>query len=461
MKVFVASQEKAARHRFEYLSLAFVAFGMLLVTSVVGCREPESTEVVRPVRVTVVGDFSALSKGSLPGRAEAATEVNLAFRVGGPLIQRPIRVGQKVEKGDLLAKIDPTDFEVELNSAKGALARAEAELAKMQAGARPEEIEQLKAAVASAKAAYERAQKDYERDSQLVASRTISQQDFDLTKQRVEQTEAELRQAEEALAIGLRGAREEDIAAKKAEILTLSAAVEATENKLKYCELHAPFSGTITAIYVENFETVQPQQPICRLVDIGHIDFVVDVPESALPLVPYAKELRCKFREIPEKVFPATVTEIGIEPSPITRTYPVKLTVDNSDGLVMPGMTGDLYGTVDLPDEVAKQGFVVPESALLGDGDGNSYVWIVDPETETVRKRKVDPRGVATGGIQIVGVQKGEIVVTAGVHVLREGQQVKLPSLESAVQEEDAGAAGKAETVPDESDGEQAGKGDA
>ncbi|RMF91450.1 MAG: efflux RND transporter periplasmic adaptor subunit, partial [Planctomycetota bacterium] len=447
------------RRYVRLLSLSCVVLGLFLGPWIVGCREPESTEVVRPVRAMVVGDFSVLSKGSLPGRAEAATEVNLAFRVGGPLIARPIRVGQKVEKGELLAKIDPSDFEIELNSEKGALARAEAELAKMEAGARPEEIEQLKAAVASAKAAYERAQKDYERDSQLVASRTISQQDFDLTKQRVQQTEAELRQAEEALAIGLRGARKEDIAAKQAEIMTLSAAVAAAENNLKYCELRAPFSGTITAIYVENFETVQPQQPICRLVDIGHIDFVVDVPESALAVVPYAKELRCKFREIPDKVFPAKVTEIGIEPSPVTRTYPVKLTVDNSEGLIMPGMTGDLYGTVELPDEMAKQGFVVPESALLGDADGNSYVWIVDPEAQTVHKRKVEPRGIATGGIQIVGVQKGEIVVTAGVHVLREGQQVKLPSLESAESEKGDASVDEAEKSDSEPEKEPANSG--
>jgi len=436
-----ALSPKPARGGFWWALVGLALVGLLGN----GCAQPAPPEVVRPVRTIVLGDYSPLARGSIPGRAQAAIQVNMAFRVGGPLVERPIRMGQEVKQGQLLARIDPTDFRVELDSAEAALARAEAELEKMQRGARPEELEQLRAAVASATAAYEQARNDYDRYAQAAASRAITQQELDMAIRRLKQRDAELRQAQEELAIGERGAREEDIAAKMAELLALRADRQAAANRLEYTELRAPFAGRVTTIFVENFETAHPQQPICRLVDIAHMEVLVDVPESVLPLIPHVTELWCTFREVPDERFAARVTEVGIEPSPVTRTYPVKLTVDNSKGLIMPGMTADVSGEGKLPEDTAERGFVVPESALCARDDGGTIVWVVDEKTMTVHARPVVPGEITTGGIRVQGLKPGERVVTAGVHMLREGQKVRLFEPEGTP---DGGPASKLASTP-------------
>jgi multidrug efflux pump subunit AcrA (membrane-fusion protein) len=375
-----------------------------------------------------VGDLAGLSGRSLPGRASAAVEVTLSFRVAGPLVAFPVQVGDAVKQDDLLAKIDPTDFRVELHSAEGQLARANAELEAMQTGARPEEIKQLQAAVEKAQAAFDRAASDFDRTAKLYKSNTASKGEYDAAVQERDRAQAELQQADQALRIGEKGAREEDIRAKQAEIKSLQAAVTRAANQLEYTDLKAPFDGKVTATYVENYEMVQAREPVLRVVDTSRIEFTVDVPERFISLVPEAKELVCVFREIPEREFPAEVKEIGIEPSPVTRTYPVTLIMDNPEGVILPGMTGDVRGKGSLPEDVAGEGYEVPESAILVDDADRRFVWIIDEQGMTVTRREVALGKPSPRGIRVKGLQQGEWIATAGVHYLHDGQKVRILS---------------------------------
>ena len=101
-----------------------IAIVAMLMT---GCRdEMPPQEIVRTVRSMKVADFAGMTKRTFPGRAEAAQEVDLAFRVAGPLVAFPVKVGDEVEEGDLIARIDPRDFQVTLRNAEGSLQRAKA-----------------------------------------------------------------------------------------------------------------------------------------------------------------------------------------------------------------------------------------------------------------------------------------------------------------------------------------------
>lgn len=403
---------------------------VLVIIMSTGCRNPApEPEVVRPVRAIKVGDLKVLEGREFPGRAAARDEVELSFRVSGPLVQLPVDVGSLVKKGDVIAAVDPTDFQAALDSAQASLGVAQANLLAMERGARPEEIEQFKAAVAEAQASYQQAYAEHQRQATLLPQGAITQSEFDVSLARRDGTAARLRKAQEDLNIGLKGARPEDIEAKRAEIKALEAAVGNAKNQLDYTVLKAPFDGTVAARYVENFQTVQAKQPVVRLLDVTRIEVTIQVPESLISLVPRVKKAVCRFDAFPGREFTGSVTKVGSEASKTTRTYPVTVELEQpSDVEILPGMAGIVRGLPEEGGEVAGEQLTVPMDAVFTETDGQqSYVWLVDEEGRKVARREVTTGKLTPVGIAVTeGLAPGQWVVTAGVHSLREGQQVRL-----------------------------------
>jgi len=405
----------------------------LLVVSatMIGCEEPGTETPIRPVRAIQVAAVTEINGRSFPGRARATQEVNLSFRVSGPLNEFPVKVGDQVTQGETLARIDPRDFEVTVENAQGALGRAQAELEAMKVGARPEQLEQLKAAVTRTEAEYERALADYQRTAKLLPQGAATQSDYDRRRQLATKAQADLRTAEEELRIGEVGAREEDIRAKESEIRSLKAALTSAEDQLQYTSLKAPFEGVVAVTYVENFETVEAKQQIVRLLDTSQIEMVVDIPESLISSAAYVKNITCVFDAFPDtKIEGVQLKEIGTEASEITRTYPVTLIMDQPDPSVkaniLPGMAGRVTGKAELPDEAEQQGFDILETAVFSDADGQNSVWIIDENSMTIQRQPVEQVRLTSLGMRVKGVQPGQWVATAGVDYLREGQQVRI-----------------------------------
>jgi RND family efflux transporter MFP subunit len=395
-----------------------------------GCRKDAAqVDAVRPVRAIKVGDMKAIAGREFPGRAKAKGEVDLSFQVSGPLVSLPVDVGSEVRKGDVIAAIDPRDFQAGLESNQGNLERARANLLAMERGARPEEIEQLKAAVAQADASYRQAYAEHERSVKLIASRSISQSEFDITLARAQRTAAAVKQANEELNIGLKGARPEDLEAKRSEIRALEAAVANAKNQLDYAMLSAPFDGEVAARYVDNFQTVQPNQPIVRLLDVSKIEVTVQVPESIIALVPQVKKVACRFDALPGREFFGEVTKIGSEASQTTRTYPVTVQIDQpEDARILPGMAATVRNQPLEDGNPAAPDLIVPSSAVFTvDEDQQTYVWIADEGSNKVARRAIKTGALTTVGLAVIdGLKAGEWVVTSGVNSLREGQQVRI-----------------------------------
>jgi RND family efflux transporter MFP subunit len=409
-------------------------WGCLCMTAMpllVGCGEaPAKESVTRPVRWLTVADSKAFVGRRLPGKANAVREVNLSFRINGPMVRFPAdKVGKIVKKGELLAQIDPRDFEVELENSNGELARAEANLDSMRK-ARPEDIEKLKAEIQIATARHNRSIADYDRAVPLVKSRAISRAEWDIRVQARLSAQAQLKQAEENLTIGQTGARPEDIAAKQAEIRSLQAAVSAAQDRLKYTSLVAPFAGSVATTYVENYQTVQAKQAIIRLLDTSQIELVVEIPESRIGMASYVKNAKCVFDAFPDIIIPCRITEVGTEASQTTRTYPVTLLMDQPEGAkILPGMAGKAWGEVELPDDFSDKGYEIPEAAVFDNKEGQKIVWVLSDESDgkaTVSSHPVTPGEITPLGIRVLGIEAGTRIVTAGVSYLVEGQEVRL-----------------------------------
>jgi RND family efflux transporter MFP subunit len=412
-----------------YLTCA-CALGALMS---MGCRKSASEpEAIRPVLAVKVGDLKAIQGKEFPGRAKASHEVDLSFRVYGPLISLPVDVGSRVKKDDVIAVIDPKDFQTALDSVEGKLSTAQANLLAMERGARPEEVEQLKAALAQAEATYRQAVADHQRNENLLPKGGASKSQFDATLARRDLTAAEVTQAKEDLNIGLRGSRLEDLEAKRAEIKALKAAVDDAKNQLDYTVLKAPFDGTVAAKYVHNFQMVQAKQAIVRLLDVSKIEVTVQVPESLIGLAPRVKKVHCRFDALPGCEFVGQITKIGSEASQTTRTYPVTVAVDQpTDAQILPGMAAVVRAEPPEGEIEAGGNLFVPPSAVFTDESGQaaqqSYVWVVGEDGGNVTRRAVTTGELTPVGIVVTeGLKTGEWVVTAGVHSLGEGQHVRI-----------------------------------
>lgn len=399
------------------------------VVALAACDDPPvERDIVRPVFTTTVGDISAIIETEFPGRARAESEVNRSFRVSGPLIERPVDIGDSVEQGQLLARIDPQDFEVLLANVENQLERARAELAAMRV-ARPEDIRSTRAALEQARAGATRANQDLDRLNNIREEDpgAVAQVMIDRAVEAKRQADAGVRRATEDLRIAERGARAEDIAAKEAQIGSLEATVQTARDNLSYTNLTAPFDGVVVATFVENFEFVHAQQPIIRLLDPRSIEFTIFVPENLIGYAPFVTGSTVVFDTMPETPISASIKEIALEASQATRTYPVTLLLDVPEGVqVLPGMAGTATVAAELPAESQRVGAEVPATAVFTSGDaGQSFVWVVD-QSDMLQQRAVATGPLTEFGILITdGLSAGDVIVTKGVNSLSQGQQVR------------------------------------
>lgn len=402
--------------------------GSVLLKTIVRPATPPSG-VVRPVKSMVVGDITKLGSRTFPGRAEPTHEALLSFRVAGPLVEFPVIVGQKVNKGDLIARVDPRDYEVRVRDLNSNLKQAEATLKMMRAGARPEDVRNLEASVEVAKAQMKEVEDNYARIKNLYERKAVSSAEYDKVTAAHDIARAQLETAQQNLIKAKAGARVEDIEAMEAQIESIRAKMEAASYAVSDTSLRAPFAGVISMLLVENYQTVSAGQPIVKLVDHSQIEITVDVPEEAVHYHPYVQKAVCSFQTIPDRTFDAKVKEISTVASPQTLTYPVTVIMPSpSDCEIFPGMTAEVRFIVRLPDNgKIASGFEVPETAVFQDKDGNTAAWLLDMQTMSVRKSLVKVGKMSSHGIIVTsGLNKGDRIVIAGVHFLTEGQKVKL-----------------------------------
>lgn len=405
--------------------LSCAAAALLLAS----CSRPadNAPEVVRPVRTLVVVAGEDSSTRIFPGRVEASKQVELTFQVPGLLVSLPVREGQKVAQGDVIAQLRKDEFEARLGALRGQLDRARADLQALQAGARPEERLRLEAQLRSADATLANARTDLDRATRLLRSQTISRLEFDRAQTSYRVAAENREAARQTLDQSLTG-REEDIAAKQSEVAGLESRVVEAGIQLSDTTLRAPYEGVIAQRFVEQGQSVRAKQPVVKFQDVEEIEIAADVPEAVMASAMRNADITAmtaEFSAAPGLRFPVHVKEIAQRADPVTQTFTVRVAMKAPEGLnILPGMTATVSMTYRRAGILGERIFV-PVGAVFKESAGGQVAWVVGEEG-VVSRRPVRTDAIAGGEIEIVeGLQPGERIAAAGTSFLREGMRVR------------------------------------
>jgi RND family efflux transporter MFP subunit len=417
-------------------SIGLVVGGLLVLGSAVlvfTCSphtDPAPEEPpVRPAKTAIVETRGAALQRAFSGVVQSPDRVDLSFRVSGPLVELPVKAGDKVEAGDVVARIDPRDFRSALARVESSLDQARAQLAKMKAGARIEDIRILEKNIAAAQVEYDAAAREMERNRPLYESGDISESEFDGVRSAADVAKERLDAAKQELELAKAGARAEDIEAQEAAIRGLEAQQKVAADALADTTLKAPFDGVIARRYVDNYKDVRAKSPIVGLQSEGRVQVVTDVPETVAATVKreYLEKLTVAF-EIPgSPEFEAELEEFTTEADPRTQTYAATVGLPAPEAYnILPGMSASVRIYLKPAYEEDRLGLPVPADALFVNENGEAFVWVVD-DALTVRKVSVTTGDMTGTAIYVkTGLEGGERIVTAGVHFLEDGMKIRL-----------------------------------
>ena len=356
------------------LSAALLALG--LVGALAGCEEKGAHQAgtdhptIRPVRTVSVDAVTFRLSGSVTGTIEARAEANLGFRIAGKLIERSVDVGDRAKAGQILARLDDQDQ-------RNALRAAEADLA-------------------AAKAGQVQASNEEARKRELLANGNTTQALYDTA---------------------LLAKRTAD-----ARVVAAQAALQAARDRVGYTELSTDRDGVVTAVGPDPGQVVEAGAMVVRIAQPEEREAVFNVAEAGVRSAPKDPVIEITLAGAPDITAVGHVREVSPQADPVTRTHTVRIALDNPPDAMRLGAT--VTGRFKQPPAPVVE---LPGTALL-DTEGRNFVWVVDPKDQTVRRRSVTTRPGHTDGPVVVteGLAPGDIVVTAGVHSLEEGQRVRL-----------------------------------
>lgn len=393
-----------------------------------GCTAPDvpTTDAVRPVKTLVVTAGGDERVRSFPGTVEASRRVELAFQVPGLLTELPVKEGQQVAKGELIAQLRQDEFQARLTQLQGQLDRARATLAALEAGERPEERLRRESQVRAANARLANAKAELDRASRLVQTRVIPRAEY-------EQIETAYRVAQEdhkaAIQMAEKGTigREEEIMAQAAEVRGLEGRVVEANIQLADTTLSAPYDGVIARRFVEEGQNIRAKEPVVRFQDVDEVEIVVDVPENVMAAdIRRADivEMLAELSGAPGLRFPVEIREIAQVADPTTQTFKVRTAMRAPEGIrALPGMTATVTATYRRANVLGER-IMVPASAV-SDRDGKPIVWIVDSDG-AVEPRPVKLGSASGSDVEITaGLSAGDRIATAGLSFLREGMKVR------------------------------------
>jgi len=344
--------------------LGLAAISILIHACADRNQAPPAKQPIRPVKTITLSSDGVRDTRQFPGKVRASDRVDLSFKVDGPLVELPVKQGQAVKKGDLIARIDPRDFESKLKAAE---------------------------------ARYNEAKSNYDRGKSLVNEGFISKIQFDQLRSNFEQAEADLAISKKALNDTYLKAPFDGKVAKRfvqnfQDVRSKEPIVSLQDTNIIEIVVNAPE----------------------RIVAIARNEGK-------------RAHLLASFDSLPGKTFDLEIKEFSTEADPKTQTFEYVLIMPQpKDANILPGMTATVFATAP-ESEIQTTAQIIPSLAVFADEAGKPHVWVINQEDNTAHSRAVTT-GPLVGNDKITiteGLNSGDMVAVAGVSTLREGMVVR------------------------------------
>ena len=357
---------------------AIAPTGILLAVSILllaACDEqqPEVMENVRAIKTITVSERGSGQLRRFPGIVAAVDTSSISFEVAGNTREVNVKVGDRVEEGQVLATLDDKPFQLNVEGAEAEVGRAKAQLAEKET--------------------------DYVRQKTLYEKDWVAKAAYD-----------------QALAARDSAANQVSYAVSKLNL---------ARRDFEKTVLAAPFDGVIANKFVDPFQEVARGEKVFEIYREGAMEVVVSVPETAIGEVYLGLPAEITFPSEQVASLKGRVSEIGTVAGD-ANAFPVKVALAEPPDRVLPGMTAEV--ALILGEAGGGTSYLVPVSAIAaGDAPGQGFVFVFDPQSSTVKKTAISGRGVQDNRVFITeGIAPGDVIAVAGVSFLRDGQKVKL-----------------------------------
>jgi len=339
-------------------------------------NEHAETSPLHYVRYEKVKLSDGMRTRAFAGLTQSGMESKLSFRVDGTINKLNVKIGDKVHKGQTIAILDPNDYSLQVQEAEAALMQSKA---------------QERHAAAS-----------YARIRDLYETHSTSRNELDASRAQSESASAAVDAMQQKLALA--------------------------RSQLGYTTLVVPANGTIAEVLVEENENVSRGVPVVVLNSDSDLEVKVSVPEILISEVDKRDRVSVSFDAIPGEYFRGYVSEVGVTGEEGS-TFLVTVELAQTPDALRSGMTAEVL--FKFPDYRNMNKILIPTMAIMSRG-GEHHLFVIKPETETVgvvEKRAVTVGGITNEGLEIIdGLSDGELIVTAGLRSMGEGQRVRLDS---------------------------------
>ena len=388
-----------------------------------------------PVRVESGGASLGESVLTASGYVVAHHKIAVGAKVMGRVAWIGVEKGDRVQDGQVLVRLEDSEFRAQVNQAQANLAAAQARLDRLRTGSRPEEKLKDKAAVLQAEANLKNAEAEYQRADSLYRSGVASKSDYDRALAQRDTAAATLEAARQSSAMTDIGPRKEEIRAAEAEVQQMRAALDYANTQLAATEIKAPITGTVLERIVERGEMVSPsafggsgaRTSVVDLADLTDLQVELDISQTDFARLKPSQRAEIIPEAYPNLRFSGFIEEIAPEANRAKSTVQIKVKVENPNEQLRPEMNARVNFLADKApsgDGKVIARVLVPKAAVVKK-DNSAFVFVV-------KSNRVEQRTIRTGEesgdayVVLDGLSGNETVAITEVEKLRDGSRVKV-----------------------------------
>ncbi len=387
------------------------------------------------VRVESAGATPGTSILSATGYVVAHHKIAVGAKVMGRVAWIGVEKGDLVQEGQVLVRLEDTEFRAQVNQARANLASAQARLDQLRTGSRPQEKMRDKAAVLQAEARLRTAEAEYQRTERLFRDGVASKSELDRALAERDTAAALVEAAKQSSTMTDIGPRPEEIRAAEAEVQQMKAALEYAQTQMEATQIKAPVSGTVLERIVERGEMVSPsafggsgaRTSVVDLADLTDLQVELDISQTDFSRLKMDQKAEIIPEAYPNLKYTGYIEEIAPEANRAKSTIQVKVKVENPDQQLRPEMNARVNFLADnsANKENSSTGRILVPKLAVVKKDNGAFVFVIKGE-------KVEQRAIRAGGeigddYQVLeGLSGNESVALNGADKLRDGDRVKV-----------------------------------